>query len=74
MNGSGNDKIHLVRTVYEQHCSHARHLESLRLWLTMIITLLLGGSLLVMGNGLSLDCYSVLGSRRKLWDTVTPPP
>lgn len=45
MEDTNNEKIDIVKAVYEQHWLHARHVENERLWLTNIFAIILAGSL-----------------------------
>ncbi len=47
MKDANNEKIELIKTVYEQHWLHARHVENERLWFTNIFAIIFAGSLAV---------------------------
>ena len=52
MKKTSNESIELVKTIYEQHWLHARHVENERLWLTNIFAILFAGSLAVVKDKL----------------------
>ncbi|HUV29938.1 MAG TPA: hypothetical protein VMY05_02435 [Acidobacteriota bacterium] len=52
MDGIGNDRRDLVRAIYEQHCSQARHADNLRVYFAIVFVFLCAGALAVNGGAL----------------------
>ena len=52
MDGIGNDRRDLVRSIYEQHRAHIRHLENGRQWFTLVFAIIFVGALALLGNGM----------------------
>ena len=51
-------KEELIKSIFEQHCLHARHVENERLWLTNIFAIIFAGSLAVIKEKL-FDIYGL---------------
>jgi len=50
MDGIGNDRRDLVRSIYEQHRAHIRHVEYGRQWFTLVFAIVFTGALAIMGD------------------------
>ena len=48
MKDENNERIELVKSIYEQHWLHARHVENERLWFTNIFAVIFAGTLAVI--------------------------
>ncbi len=62
MDGVGNDRRDLVRSIYEQHCAHIRHVENGRQWFTLVFAIIFVGALALLGDRMrDIDNWPLVG-------------